>query len=485
MQNLQQKASEWSGVATEEAFAIDTTNLFHKLGLQTFINLSTNFYNRVYGDEEEWFRSIFADSEKENAIQNQYEFFVQRMGGPPLFSQRRASCGKSRLEKGLRFKHGEKFSANHKGTNKPYFLIQMDEEVDNGTLTRGAIRFMRFINGIKIQTLTRFLRLHVHKAPQFKVVVRNGDHLECEGQVKHIPVNIQGHCLIVLAYFLSIVAVEIVLGTQCQKNEIERIVVGIVQSSSSPFFPFHTAGKKERWNLGFCANYRALNVHEIVPILSSIKQLRALTEPFAFETDASSIVIGDVLMISRQCKVSQPIVYNTIVENHTGLWFWKGKLSIPSHSTIKKITLEEFHDSPVGGHAGFPRTLAHVSTQFCGNPILWQGVIPKYLLDDEQEQLSPPLDFEDKVSFMGKSYDAGHPALIGRHRPFPVTHQAAERWLHHMQQALDSTPDIDDDSKTKMMNFFRHTAYFLVAGDELKNKNNQQIPCKHAAKRDD
>ena len=54
--------------------------------------------------------------------------------------------------------------------------------------------------------------------------------------------------------------------------------------------------------------------------------------------------------------------------------FWKGKLSIPSHSTIKKITLEEFHDSPVGGHAGFPRTLANVSTQFCGNPILWQGV---------------------------------------------------------------------------------------------------------------
>lgn len=50
---------------------------------------------------------------------------------------------------------------------------------------------------------------------------------------------------------------------------------------------------------------------------------------------------------------------------------------------------------------------------------------------------------------------AGHPALIGRHRPFPVTHQAAERWLHHMQLALDTTPDIDDDSKIKMMNFFR------------------------------
>lgn len=73
----------------------------------------------------------------------------------------------------------------------------------------------------------------------------------------------------------------------------------------------------------------------------------------------------------------------------------------------------------------------------------------------------------------------GHPALIARHRPFPVTHQAAERWLHHMQDALDNTPDIDSDSKIKMMNFFRHTAFFLVAGDELKNPN-QQVACKHA-----
>lgn len=44
---------------------------------------------RVYDDDEEWFRSIFANSKKEEAIQNQYEFFVQRMGGPPLYSQRK------------------------------------------------------------------------------------------------------------------------------------------------------------------------------------------------------------------------------------------------------------------------------------------------------------------------------------------------------------------------------------------------------------
>ncbi|KAK4274316.1 hypothetical protein QN277_017554 [Acacia crassicarpa] len=89
MQALQDKASEWSGVPTSDAFAVDDSNLFHKLGLQSFVNLSTNFYNRVYDDEEEWFRSIFANSKKEDAIQNQYEFLAQRMGGPPLYSQRR------------------------------------------------------------------------------------------------------------------------------------------------------------------------------------------------------------------------------------------------------------------------------------------------------------------------------------------------------------------------------------------------------------
>ncbi|XP_050227842.1 two-on-two hemoglobin-3 [Mercurialis annua] len=162
MQSLQEKASQWSGVSNADALAIDATNLFEKLGLQAFINLSTNFYNRVYEDEEEeWFRLIFANSKKEEAIQNQYEFFVQRMGGPQLYSQRK-----------------------------------------------------------------------------------------------------------------------------------------------------------------------------------------------------------------------------------------------------------------------------------------------------------------------------GHPALIGRHKPFPVTHKAAERWLHHMQQALDSTTEIDNESKTTMMNFFRHTAFFLVAGDELKNQH-QKMPCKN------
>jgi hypothetical protein len=48
MQYLQEKASEWSGVATAGAFAIDNGNLFEALGgtTQPFVDLSTNFYTR-------------------------------------------------------------------------------------------------------------------------------------------------------------------------------------------------------------------------------------------------------------------------------------------------------------------------------------------------------------------------------------------------------------------------------------------------------
>jgi hypothetical protein len=35
---------------------------------------------------------MFANIPKEEAIQNQYEFFIQRMGGPPLYSQRKGDC---------------------------------------------------------------------------------------------------------------------------------------------------------------------------------------------------------------------------------------------------------------------------------------------------------------------------------------------------------------------------------------------------------
>jgi hypothetical protein len=46
MQSLQDQASQKSGVPLDEAFRVDEVNLYERLGHQTFIDLSTNFYTR-------------------------------------------------------------------------------------------------------------------------------------------------------------------------------------------------------------------------------------------------------------------------------------------------------------------------------------------------------------------------------------------------------------------------------------------------------
>lgn len=69
-------------------FRIDESNLFEELGLEKIKELSRCFYTKVYADKDPEFRGMFPD-DMEMAIQNQYEFFAQRLGGPPLYSQRK------------------------------------------------------------------------------------------------------------------------------------------------------------------------------------------------------------------------------------------------------------------------------------------------------------------------------------------------------------------------------------------------------------
>lgn len=69
-------------------FRIDEVSLYDELGLEKIKELSRAFYTRVYADREPSFRSMFPD-DIEMAIQNQYEFFAQRLGGPPLYSTRK------------------------------------------------------------------------------------------------------------------------------------------------------------------------------------------------------------------------------------------------------------------------------------------------------------------------------------------------------------------------------------------------------------
>lgn len=74
-----------------DGYKIDQMNVYEKIGKDMFVRLSTAFYNRVYDDKEDVvFAKQFAGRPKDMAIQNQYEFFIQRMGGPNLYTQRKA-----------------------------------------------------------------------------------------------------------------------------------------------------------------------------------------------------------------------------------------------------------------------------------------------------------------------------------------------------------------------------------------------------------
>ena len=71
-----------------DSFSIDAVNLYEQLGIDTIKRLSRTFYTKVYADTDPGFRGMFPP-DMESAIRNQYEFFVQRFGGPPIYSERK------------------------------------------------------------------------------------------------------------------------------------------------------------------------------------------------------------------------------------------------------------------------------------------------------------------------------------------------------------------------------------------------------------
>jgi truncated hemoglobin YjbI len=89
--NLQDEALRASGVSfTQSEVALHLEpSLFHRLGEEGFFELSSLFYDRVFEDDETWFLNIFASSTKNEAIDNQYRFFVQIFGGPELYKEKK------------------------------------------------------------------------------------------------------------------------------------------------------------------------------------------------------------------------------------------------------------------------------------------------------------------------------------------------------------------------------------------------------------
>ncbi len=133
---------------------IDRLNpsVYQSLGHDKFVALSTAFYKRVYADDEDpEFLKQFGGRPIEAAIQNQYEFFIQRMGGPNLYTERK-SADKWRGHPALRARHAPFAIDTH---NAERWLHHMalaldDVEIPAGELRSAMEEFFRGVGKVKI-----------------------------------------------------------------------------------------------------------------------------------------------------------------------------------------------------------------------------------------------------------------------------------------------------------------------------------------------
>lgn len=66
----------------------------------------------------------------------------------------------------------------------------------------------------------------------------------------------------------------------------------------------------------------------------------------------------------------------------------------------------------------------------------------------------------------------GATAIIGRHAPYPVDENGAERWLGHMKQSLVEMREAgvcDDECKEMLEDYFAFMAYYIVEGRKYLN----------------
>ena len=94
METLQEIASQSAGVPLESAFRFESMDLYRQLGYDWFVSLSTRFYRRVFSDSDDpSFRAVFAGASEDEAVRNQFEWLIQRCGGPPLYNHRKGHPG--------------------------------------------------------------------------------------------------------------------------------------------------------------------------------------------------------------------------------------------------------------------------------------------------------------------------------------------------------------------------------------------------------
>ena len=117
-----------------------------------------------------------------------------------------------------------------------------------------------------------------------------------------------------------------------------------------------------------------------------------------------------------------------------------------------------FYDE-IGGYPTIEKIVATFYAGVAGDPVL-RPLYPEEDLGPAEERFRLFL-----VQYWGGpttySDTRGHPRLRMRHAPFAVTPAAAERWLVHFREGLDSV-DLTPEQDAQFWDYVTHAAQFMV-----------------------
>ncbi|KAJ1407100.1 Aspartic peptidase domain superfamily [Sesbania bispinosa] len=224
----------------------------------------------------------------------------------------------------------------------------------HGSFGLGTMKFQGLINGMTVQVLldggssdnflqprlAHCLKLPVEPIENVQVVVGNGAALIVEGWIRELEVQIRGHVLKLPVYLLPISGADLVLGAEWL-------------ATLGPYISDYST-----LTVKFYLDNQFITLRGERPQLPTQAQLNhlrrmsnnnAIFEFFTMKLEHPDVPEDQWLDIPCDMELEMVVL---------------GRLVVPSKNTLVQQILTEFHSSLIGGHAGYARTMARITTQF-------------------------------------------------------------------------------------------------------------------------
>ena len=69
-------------------------------------------------------------------------------------------------------------------------------------------------------------------------------------------------------------------------------------------------------------------------------------------------------LLEIHTRLQDPVANASPFSSLNGLLLYKGRLVVGKDSSLKKLLLKEFHETPIGGHAGIQQTYLRLAANF-------------------------------------------------------------------------------------------------------------------------